>query len=801
MRALDRKLGRDLKALWAQALTLALVIACGTGSFIGSFATYASLDAAREHHYRDGRFAQVFAQVRRAPLALEERLRAVAGIEEVQLRVVRDVQLREIVTTREAAHAHQAGVQVRASTALARMVGVPLGQWASGLNRLTLRAGTWPEPGEPDAIVVNEHFAQHAGVSPGDTVQVLIDGRLKRLSIRGVVLSPEYVWASRDAMLPDDEFGVFWIDRAALASALDLGGAFNSVAVTLMPGASLPAVIAELDRLLAPYGSRGAHDRSWQISNRIVEQELSQWRVTGIVLPGFFLGVSVFVLSLVMRRLVTAQRDPIAALKALGYHDGEIMAHYLRLAAAIAVPGWVLGLAVGVWLGQSLTGLYGRYFHFPDLRLVLPLPVVLISFSVTLAGAALGTVLAARGIVRMSPAQAMRPAAPTVYRKTLLERTALARWLDAPALMIARSIERRPLRTLGTALAMAGSVAVMVGGLWWRDAVELLFEVQFQRAQPADVQVAFVDARPVAGLREIAALPGAMAVQGLRVAPVRLAAGPLDLPTQLVGVGADRRLRRVVDQLGHEFRIPAHGLVLARPLASQLGVGPGDFVWVESLEARARETRWPVAALIEDVNARAAYVELDLLESLLGESGRFNLAYVQVDARQREAFLAALRARPSVVSIWEKSAALQSFRRQLEENLLTFTSILTLFAATMAVGVVYNAARIGLAERAWELATLRVLGLTRAEVSALMLGEGAVALLLAIPVGCVLGWGLAWVLVNATSSQAMQIPVVVWPRTYAWAVLTLLAAAVLSAWRVRRRIDRLDMVAVLKTRE
>jgi putative ABC transport system permease protein len=786
VRALDRKLLRDLRAIWAQALTIALVIACGTGGFIGSFATYDALTGARDAYYRDARFADVFAQVRRAPLSLEHELRDIPGVADVQLRVVWDVQLHVPETVRPV---------------MGRMIGIVPADFETGLNGLRLRAGALPQAGERDAIVVNEAFAEARGLAPGDSIDAVVNGRLRSFSVSGVALSPEYVWASREGTIPDDDFGIFWIERAQLAAALDMTGAFNSLALKLMPGVSTQAVIAELDRMLARFGSRGAYDRQWQQSNVIVTQEMQQWRVNGIVLPSFFLAVSVFVLNIVMGRLVATQRDQVAALKALGYATGEIRNHYLKLAIAIAALGLALGLAVGIWFGSAITALYAEVFNFPDFRFALPPRVVLLSWLVTLAAAIAGTAFAVRQVVGLAPAEAMRPATPAAFRRTLLERLGFGHALGATPMMIARSIERRPLRALVTVLGIAGSIAVMVGGLWWRDSVEHLIDIQFNVAQPGEVQIGFFEAQPTRSVAELARLPGAIAVEGVRMVPVRLSHGHRNVRTALAGVAEEQRLRRFVDQDGRGFAIPAHGVVLARPLARRLGVAAGGSVQADLLEGEPRTVRLPVASIVDDLNGLGAYLDAQALHRLLGEGERASLAFVAVDRHRFDDFMRAVREIPGVGTIWAKTAALESFRKQTELNLLFFTSILTAFAASIAVGVVYNSARIALAERAWELATLRVLGLSKGEVSFLLLGELFVELMLAIPIGFVMGWGLAELLVALSGHDAMQIPVVIWPRTYAFAGLTMLAAGALSAWLVRRRIDRLDMVAVLKTRE
>ena len=148
-----------------------------------------------------------------------------------------------------------------------------------------------------------------------------------------------------------------------------------------------------------------------------------------------------------------------------------------------------------------------------------------------------------------------------------------------------------------------------------------------------------------------------------------------------------------------------------------------------------------------------------------------------------------------------KSHTLASFLDKIAGLVFVTAGILTAFAVIIAVGVVYNSARIGLQERAWELASLRVLGFTRAEVSRILFGEFMVEIAIGIPLGLILSQGIVALIARFHSNESFQIPAVIGPRTYAASAIVVLAAAAASAFVVRRRIDRLDLVAVLKTRD
>jgi len=189
------------------------------------------------------------------------------------------------------------------------------------------------------------------------------------------------------------------------------------------------------------------------------------------------------------------------------------------------------------------------------------------------------------------------------------------------------------------------------------------------------------------------------------------------------------------------------------------------------------------------------------LHALMREGGTVSGAFLQVDqARARELY-AALKATPRVAGVLLKDAALASFNDTMASMMRQMLSVYVLFAGIIAFGVVYNNARISLAERSRELATLRVIGFSRGEVSYILLGEIAVLTLLALPVGCLMGYGMAAGMMSILETELWRLPFVILPRTYAFAVITSTSATLVSALIVRQRLDRLDLVAVLKIRE
>ena len=786
MRALTRKLERDVFRLWAQALTIALVVASGVAGFVSMFSTHTSLLSARDRFYAESHFAQVFAVVKRAPAQVSRDVLALPGVDAVQTWSEFDTQIT---------------IPGVIEPLTGRLVGLPT-ESARTLNRVTLTSGQWPvAEGDVLEVLAHERFAEVRQLQAGSTLVALLNGRLRTLRISGTAIAPDYVHATRGGGPDDGWFGVFWVPETALVHAFDLRGAFNQLALTLRPGFSEQAVIQPLEWLLEPYGALTVHGRDLQLSDRIIDNELQQQKVLATLLPAILLAVAVFILNSVLARQVSTQRQQIATLKALGYRDREIVLHYLQLALAIATLGLLMGYALSAVLGRGLVAVYADVFRFGNLLYQPDWRVLAAAAALVWLSAALGAWMAIRAVVSLAPAQAMLPPAPAHYRPLLLQRLGLGLRIHPAAAMVLRNLERRPWRSLLTSTGMAAAVALQITGLYWNDTIAHLIDMQFRQVQQADVLLDF--SRPVAlheahgGLQR---LPGVQWAEIYRNDAVRLHARGQSLDTVITGLAPAAQLMRLVDAKQGPISLEARGLQATGILARALGLQVGDAVQIEFRSGSRREVTLTIEAIVETYFGKQLYLPLDELARLAGDGAAASQAALRVDPNAREAFFEAVRQTPVISSVFDKEGMLRSFEEQTKRNLSYFTTVLTLFAVAMAIGITYNAARIGLAERAWELASLRILGMRRAEVSWLLLAELGVCLAIALPLGCITGLGLAHLMMAFMESDEIAFPVVISAASYTTACLTVIASGILSALIVRRRIDRLDLIAVLKER-
>lgn len=786
MRALDLKMLRDLRRLATQVLAIAAVLGCGIMVLVGAQATQATLVQTQAAYYERHRFADVFAAATRAPASVVAAARQIDGVAQAEGRIALQAVL---------------DIDGMAEPATARILSLP--PEGAVLNLPLVTRGRLPLPDRAAEVALSEPFAKAHGLVPGSRFRAVLNGRLSELQVTGWVLSPEFVYTiAPGAMMPDDRrYGVVWMTESAAAAAMDMAGAVNDLSLSLTRGADEQAVIAAVDGLLSPYGGTGAHGRDRQMSHAFLKGEMQQLGVMAAYMPPIFLIVAGFLVNMVLGRLIALERTQIGLLKAIGYSRGEIAAHYLKLALLIGVGGIVLGWGFGWWIADMMIDLYGDYFRFPFLIRDVGTAALPISAALAMATVTFGAWRAVGASVRLPPAEAMQPPAPPHFAQGGADRMLTRLHLRQTTMMILRSILRRPGRAAITAFGVAASVAVLVMSYFMFDAVDRLADSVFTQANRQQVTLTLSQAQPERALLDALALPGVRRAEGGYAMPVRLIHGHRTRLSALQAHFGEAELARLIDDSGGLIALPAEGVVLPRTLADSLQINPGQKVTIEMLAPPREVLHLPVTAVIAQGMGQEAHIAAPALFRAMRIAPQVNMIHLAVDSDRMEALNTAIKRTPAIAGLANWAEVKRQFDATLSENLLTMVAIYTVIGVLIAVGVVYNAARIQLSERRHELATLRVLGFTRAEVAFVLVGEMMLLTLLAIPVGWLAGYGLAWGLVGAMSTDLISIPFFITPRTYALAALAVLLAALGSVWVVRRRLDRLEITSALKTRD
>lgn len=783
---LDRKLLRDLWSLRGQLLAIAAVVASGVATFVTMRSALESLTVAMDDAYAQQRFADVFVHLERAPERVRRELEKVPGVAALDTRVVADVTL-DVAEFPEAISG--------------RLVSIPNDDRPHLVVPHIVR-GRLPEPGSTDEVAVSDAFAGAHGLVPGDSLSAVINERRVELRVVGEVLSPEYVYAlAPGSVVPDDRlFGVLWARRAMVEASFDMEGAFNDAVLTVARDVELDGVLTEVDRILDPFGGLTAIARSEQQSHWFLTNELGGLRSMAKTLPAIFLGVATFLFAVVLGRMIAQQRGEIAVLKAFGYSDVTIGAHFGKLVVVVALLAAVLGLFGGTAMGDGMVDIYRKYYRFPRLEHFVSSRLIVLSFAIAFGAAALGATRAVRRAASLPPAEAMRPPAPPTFRPTLIERMGLGRRLSVASRVVLRNIERQPMRSGISVLGTASGGAFLLSGLAMVDSIDVAMEHQFQAAQHEDVTVTLGAPRSVHASGNLARLPGVRLAEPFRIVPARLRVGAAARRVAVEGFAPGTTLRPPVDERGRNRPVPDRGISLTTKLAEVLGVGVGDEVTVEVLEGERPTVDIEVTDLFSSFIGLGARMDSVALSRLVGEGPSLSGAHLLVDPARRRELDAALKETPLVAGVGSRIDSLRRFEESTAESMSFMAFFLVFFASVLVVGVVYNDARVALAERGRELASMRVLGYRRSEISAILLGELWLLALIAIPVGMLLGRALAWSTLRTFDSELFRLPLVILPATYAQVALVVATAAIVAGLVVRRRLDRLDMITVLKTR-
>ncbi len=784
---LDRKLVRDLRRLLGQAIAVAMVIACGLAMMIMARSLIYSLDSTQREYYEAHHFAEVFAQMKRAPLSVAARIHDIPGVATVQTGVAARVTL------------DLAGRDEPASGLVRSLpdVGTP------ELNRLFLRAGRWLAPRSRGELLVGEAFAEANNLRPGDTLSLLLNGRRVQFRIAGIVLSPEYIFESRPgAALPDNRsYGIFWMPYQELASAFDLYGAFNDVSLTLAPGASEAAVIVALDKLLEQFGGRGAYGRATHPSHIRVTDEIRVLTTLSIGFPLVFLSVAAFMTNAVLSRLLSLQREQIAILKAFGFSNRQIVVHYLKFAFAMVAAGTILGSLGGIALGNQLVQMYHVFFRFPTLEFQLDQSALLLAFLVSAAAAVAGVFGSVRKAARLPPAEAMRPEPPASYRPATIERTGIGSLLTHSFRIAMRNLERKPLQAALTVAGLALATGILIVPSCLRDSVAEILEFQWDVVQRQDISVGLIEPASAEALNHLRQLPGVVMAESFRTAFVRVHFGQRHRQLGIQGLPPDGLHNRIIGAGHKQIALKSSGMVVSAKLAELLGARIGDELLVESLEGKKVMRPVILAGMSEDFAGLSAYMELHALNQLLGEGDVITGASFAVDGPRRGDFLRALKNTPRVSVVAIKASLRDSFKQTTAASINLLQSIYLVLATVVAFGVVYNNAQISLAERARELATLRVIGFSRREVGAVLIIELVTLAVIAVPLGLLLGTFFSIGLLQQVNTETVRLPIILTAQNYAIAALIVTVASTISALFVLRKLNQLNLIGALRAPE
>ena len=778
---------RDLWILRSQTLTIATLIICGISLLVASWSAHGSLQTARDNYYKNYFFADVFADFTRASTHVLSKIEKINGVQSVNPRIVANGLI---------------SIVGHVDPSLGRFISIPSGKQPY-LNRLHLRQGRLPVAGIELEAVVHEGFAKANKIAAGDTITAVINGHNVTIRIVGIGISPEYIYALGSSIpLPDDlHFGIFWAPLERLQKLTDLRDSYNSVVLSLSKEASIPQVVSAMDQLLKEYGSFGAYARDRQISNMFLEDEIAEQKVTAVFVPTIFLAIATFLVNIVASRLVSMHRAQIAALKAMGYTRWEVSAHYLKLIFMMTLTGTIPGIAIGAGLGRWMSNLYASYFRFPELNFAVSIGAASLGLVAGILPGILGAWSGIYSAFSLAPAEAMRPQSPPAFHASLFEKLAIHKWLGAREKMIVRNIFFKPFRLILSLFSLSTALAIVVTASSWSDMIDYLLKTQFQTIQREDVSVTMLSPRSSSIIREILSLPGVIAAEGLRVVPIRLRFQHHKREIALTGWPENISMRQRLDKDLHFIPLPEDGILLSRFFADHWNMKPGDTVEVEPIEGAKKIHAVVVRGFVNDLIGISASMRIEELWQLLGEEQAFNQIMIKADPLRIKDLYKDLTKIPQISSVLLKESIYHGFRESFGQIIQVSTGILIVASLLIALGIIYNSLRISFSERSWELASLRILGFRRGSISAVLLVEVSILVVLSLAPGCFLGLGLTHLSIGMIRSESFGFPIVIQPATYAKGILAIFIAFICSSWNVHRMVGRLNPADALKARD
>ncbi len=779
MNTLNKKVIREILGLKAQSITIALVVASGIAMFIASRTAYDSLWEARDRFYAKTLFAEGFASCKPAPEILLRRIRNIPGIQDVRARIKQE----SVIDFPE-----------EDLPSSGRFVSI-----TEGMNELTITEGRLPVTNEE--VVLSLSFAKANNLLPGKKIGVILQGKKKFLHVVGIALSSEFVYVfSNVSILPDPKhFGILWMKKEALESAFQMQGAFNDLIFTFAKDAPVKSTLKLLDEELEGYGGLGAYDRDKLPSHSFLRDEFKQLRTTAYLMPLIFLGVAAFLLHIVSTRIIAKEREQIATLKAVGYSNLTVALHYVKLLTVISSTGAIVGIVLGIYFGNAMLSLYGEYYQFPNLKLIVNPILLFQGFGVGMVAGIAGALFSIINVLRLNPAQAMRPPMPESFSRIPFER--LMQSLPTQGKMILRNLFQRPFRTILSSLGISTSVMIMVIGTFMYDAVDNMLELQFDLLQRESVTINFFG--PVSSDVEvdIAKQKAVLFAEGYRLVPIRIRSGTLTKEILLQGIPNGAELRRLIGEGEKILTPPDTGILLNLQVAQKIGISIGQEIQLEILEGNRKKVKVIVEGTVSEILGQGAYMEKRAVNKLLGEGNSLNLLVLRTDANEEISLLRKLKSIPKIAGVTTRAGTLKVFHEMTARSMLATTLILMIFACVISVGVVYNTAMIALSERAFELGSLRILGFNKREVFSILAGELTVETLVALPIGCLTGYWFAYMMFTSVETEGFNVPLNISLTTYGIALLTTIFTSLISFIILYFKIKSMDLISILKVRE
>ncbi|HHY36371.1 MAG TPA: FtsX-like permease family protein [Firmicutes bacterium] len=787
-----RKLIRDIWNNKGSYFACLVIVCIGLVAFTTFSIVTDNLSRALETFYREQNFAHGFVELVSMPESNVQRLARIEGIKDINGRLVKDVRV---------------NTPPEEESVYLRLVSLDLSA-PRVVNDARLLAGKELIPGSLAVWLDNEFFTAN-NLELGDSLEIIAGGRVREITIAGVAMSPEFTYylpAEADLFPKPEQYGIAFLPLADMALVFpELEGRVNQVVFTLAEDARYEEVRDRLLPELEPYGLIRIYPRDDQLSHLMLTEEINGLKGIAKAFPFMFLSIAAVILYIMLKRLIEQQRGQIGILKALGYTNREIVLHYMSYPLAAGILGGLAGGLAGIGAAVPFTELLLLFFKVPEVPGVFPFSYffqgLLIAVTIFLIAGYSGSRLA----LALNPAEAMRPPAPVLGKKFFLENLPFFHaLLTMQGKMAVRNITRNPGRSAFLFLGIMLSCALVAVTWSFQDMVDKLAFYQYEEVEAYDARITL--ARPAASepvVREVAGHRQVRWAEPLAEIPVSLTNRWREEDIVLIGLPRGSQLYKVLDEKGRKVPLPAEGIILSQRLAEKLAVTPGASIELASPYLRGEEKGVPVAVggIIPQYLGMNAYMEISALSRLLGYEELATAVLVNVAGEEaigilRDDYLES----DLVAGVDSREERIRQAREMLEYFGIA-VYFYVLIGVVIGFAIIYSSSFIVLSERSWELASLRVLGLTPQEVFSVITFEQWFISFFAILAGLPLGKAILHGLAAQLDTDMYSVPTTLTPDClFAGVVIT--AFSIWAAQRFAlRKVKELSLVEVLKTRE
>lgn len=843
-RKINLKLIRDIRfSPWLFA-GVVLMVACGIALWDATYLSYLNLGKSYERSYERLHMADFTVDTQSAPEQAVDRVLRIPGVMQAEGRYIEDLEVEQNIDPQRIT---------------GRIISIP-DKRLPGVNRLMLVRGRMPSAGNRRELLLESGFATRNNYQPGDFIYPVVGGDEVRFRISGIIKSPEYivVLRSRDQPMPSPKhFCVMFMRKEMADRLLGSGGAINQVQVTVKPGARRETVMRAAHDALRPYNADDPLPMEMQPGYERLDMDLKALRNLAIFFPILFLGIASLSVYNLLGRMVHAQRPQIGFMRAVGYGRSVVLRHYVGFALLIGALGSVIGSILGYRMSIELTMLFTRLINVPCYD-VSPRPgPMALGVGAALLVTLLAGILPATAAARLTPAEAIRTDVPTGHRVPIVERAlpGLGRMRYTWRLPF-RNLFRSPKRTFSTIIGIASAITLILVSTGLIDSTAHSVHFYFDKVQRYDLFANFLHPETEHVIGRVRAWKGVERAEPIMEVPVKLLHDGVEKTTVIYGVPLDCRLLSLTAPDGGTFPVPKRGIAMGLPTIIGMNLSLGRSITLtlpeniipemadlpivggdsggrpfddggafrhlhpssnEGQLPRFRDTVLSPSRSLQEIEisesvpimralfqpvGNATIMSIDEVRRIYGRAmelppNAINGIMLRTDRRHTEAIKDRLYDIPGVVGVIDMADARVQIDEMLE-TFYTFVDVMLGFAIVLAVIIVFNSTTMNILERTREIASMRALGVSGRTVAAMVTIENLCTWLAGTALGLPIGNRLADEFVKMYASESFHMQTHILPTTYAWTIVGILLAVLISQIPGIRHLARLDLARATK---